>query len=188
MEISISKQLLTVLFSIVLGLFCGIIYDLFKIFRVVITQNYDEKTLNKLKEKQFKRITNPIMSKEIKSHKAIKLIVVGLLDIIYFFTLLPIFCVFTYVTNEGEFRWFIFVFALFGVIAYKKSFGRLNGLIIAYFSFYFNVLVAYLLFFSKIPIKRLNNKIKMYFSSRKAKKKEKIREIANKELLISFGK
>lgn len=188
MEISISKQLLTVLLSIVLGLFCGVIYDLFKVFRVVITHNYDEKVAVKLKEKQFKKITNPVMSKESKSHKIINQIVVSLTDIIYFLTLLPVFCVFTYVTNEGQFRWFIFVFALLGAIAYKKSFGRLNGLVIAYFGFYFSVLIAHLLYFLKIPIKMLNSKIKNYLLNKKAEKKVKNRESTNKELLISFGK
>mgnify|MGYP003304112812 CR=1 FL=1 len=60
MEISIYNQLLTVLFSVVLGAFCGILYDLVKIFRKILVPEYNKKLINKQSKKQYKGISNPI--------------------------------------------------------------------------------------------------------------------------------
>ena len=69
MEISIYNQLLTVLFSVVLGAFCGIIYDLVKIFRKILVKEYNKKLINKQSKKQYKGISNPIFKRKSKKYK-----------------------------------------------------------------------------------------------------------------------
>lgn len=189
MEISIYNQLTTVLFSIVLGAFCGILYDIVKIFRNVLVQNYSEKFKIKHLNKTFKGINNPLLNRISKKSKIYSYITIMLFDILYFILLTPIFCIFTYIMNDGIVRWYIFVFSLLGFTGYKISIGRLFGAIIDYFSFYLRILIIYLVKFIKIPFKRLNLRAKIDIIKAKAKNKNKTKaEVGKRELIIQFGK
>lgn len=189
MEISIYNQLTTVLFSIVLGAFCGILYDIVKIFRNVLVQNYSEKFKIKHLNKTFKGINNPLLNRISKKSKIYSYITIMLFDILYFILLTPIFCIFTYIMNDGIVRWYIFVFSLLGFTGYKISIGRLFGAIIDYFSFYLRILIIYLVKFIKIPLKKLNLKQKINTLKGKFKRKNiKNLNESKREVLIQFGK
>lgn len=189
MEISIYNQLITVLFSIILGPFCGVLYDLIKIFRKVFVLEYSEKFIIKQSRKEYKGINNPILRKKSRRYKIYSYITTMFFDIFYFILLTPVFCVFTYIMNNGIIRWYIFVFSLVGFVLYKISIGRLFGSIIDYFSFYLRILILYLIKFIKIPLKKLNLKQKISSIKEKVKRKDMINSNeSHREVLIQFGK
>ncbi len=188
MEISLYNQLLTVLFSFVLGIPCGLLYDLFKVIRCALMPSYTEKFISKHINKEYKRIENPI--KEKKSSSKIPLyIFIGILDVLYFIFLIPVFCIFTYIMNDGILRWYIFFFSLLGFVVYKITIGRINAVIIDYMSFYLRVLLKYLIFFVKMPINKLKekqNEIKIKLKKKNEKANDK--KETERNVLISFGK
>lgn len=189
MEISIYNQLLTVIFSVVLGAFCGILYDLVKIFRKILVKEYNKKLINKQSKKQYKGISNPIFKRKSKKYKIYSYIITMLFDIFYFIILTPVFCIFTYIMNNGIVRWYIFVFSLIGFVLYKVSIGRISGSIIDSFSFQLRILILYLIKFIKIPLKKLNLKQKINTLKGKFKRKNiKNLNESKREVLIQFGK
>lgn len=189
MEISIYNQLLTVLFSVVLGAFCGILYDLVKIFRKILVPEYNKKLINKQSKKQYKGISNPIFKRKSKKYKIYSYIITMLFDIFYFIILTPAFCIFTYIMNNGIVRWYIFVFSLIGFVLYKVSIGRISGSIIDCFSFQLRILILYLIKFIKIPLKKLNLKQKINTLKGKFERKNiKNLNESKREVLIQFGK
>ena len=181
MEISIFEQTITSLLSLILGVFCGVFYDFIKIFRIVLVEEYNIKFKERQKIKVFPKIQNPVLKETSKKENIYKILVISAFDIFYFLSLIPVFCIYTYVMSDGILRWYIFVFALLGVITYKFTLGRLSAHILSYLSYYLHILFLYLMYFIKIPIKKLKNKIKI---SKKIKNKKK----TSQKIIYNFGK
>ena len=181
MDISVRNQILTVFFSFLIGIPCGFIYDVFYFFRMLNFPNYSEKFILKNKDKKFKRIDNPLNKKIGKNRRIASFIVIGIIDVIYFLLLAPVFCIFIYIRNDGIIRWYIFVFSIVGAITYKLTAGKVISCIIAYMSFYTRVLIENFFLIVKTPIKNL---LKNY----KRKKNREQHEENNKKILLKIGK
>ena len=119
MEVSILKQTISALLSIVLGLYCGVFYDVIKIFRLIFVKEYCKSFKEKIRGKAFPKIKDLSCVLENKKRRAVNIILVGVFDLLFFISLIPVFCIFTYATSNGVLRWYIFVFALLGVYTYK---------------------------------------------------------------------
>lgn len=186
MEISIYNQLLENLYSLLLGFFCWIVYEIIKQFRMIFYCDFSEDFRLKMSKKEYKRIKNPINIK-IKGEKKIKFIVTLIFDLIFFFILSIAFSVFIYIVNGGVFRWYIFAFSFMGFVISKVTIGRLLNRVFEHINYYFRVLV--LLIITPIKNKYINIRKKI-----KAKREEKSTEKAKKEkeklrnILISYGK
>lgn len=184
MEILIRNQNKAVLLSILLGLFIGLVYDVFKMARKLLIPQTSVKGLFKKREagvieKSDKTIKNSLKIRD--------LVVVALFDLAYGLLLCPVFCIFTYITINGQFRWFIFAAAFLGALMYKITLGRLVGVAIDSVSYAAFCLRRLIFDKIKIPLKKLSTKI----ISKRALKRQKREEIKQKNarrVVFSYGK
>ena len=177
MEISISNQLITVIYSIILGIILGAIYQIFDILGVLVERNYSYKFKEKMKDKKFTPIINPILKKE--SRKTLKNIVLAIIDFSYFIVITPVFVVFIYENNNGVVRWYIFLFSLIGFVIFKATVGKILKIITEYISFYLEVLSFYIIYYIK-------KKLKMIIKKKKTKKEKKAPK--SNQVIISYGR
>lgn len=184
MEILIGNQNKSFFLSILLGLFIGIIYDCLKLIRnLLIPQKSLKKHLKKLKgnisTQSYKMTKNvPKISEKV---------IVMMFDLLFCFLISPIFCIFTYITLNGHFRWFIFAAAFLGAIIYKGTFGRLFGIVIDYISYFFHFLCRHALNKIKIPLEKISGNIKRKRET-KRKKREEEKDKNKRTVLFSYGK
>ena len=177
MEILIRDQNKAVLLSLVLGVFVGILYDAFKLFREII---FPRELCNvKIANESEKR------SQKLKNFAQKAVIII--FDLIYCLILCPIFCVFSYITVNGRFRWFIFAAAFLGALLYKISLGRPIGIIISHLSSALYKLRHFIFRKIKLPLEKLSGKIKTY-KTKKRKKREEILKKKQRTVVFSYGK
>lgn len=184
MEILIRNQNKAVLFSLMLGLFVGILYDLFKLIRkLILPQN------SLVSSRQAKDASVSFEAKKTvkKPSKILEKVTVAILDLSFCALLCPIFCVFTYITLNGRFRWFIFAAAFLGALTYKITLGRAVGRLIDLFSYAFFRFRRFLFDKIKIPLVRLSGKIKKSRNTRRKKRQEKA-EKRKRMVVFSYGK
>ncbi|MBQ4108894.1 MAG: spore cortex biosynthesis protein YabQ [Clostridia bacterium] len=184
MEILIRNQNKAVLLSFVLGLFVGIIYDAFKLIRkLLLMQNSPKK-----RRGENNGSTDGQVRKTVKKRsKILEALAVAIFDFSFCALLCPIFCVFSYITVNGRFRWFIFAAAFLGATIYKITLGRLVGKGIDLFSYAFFRFRRFLFDKIKIPLKTLSDKIKNKKASRRKKRQEKA-EKERRKVVFSYGK
>ena len=191
MEISIKYQLLTMLYSSILGLFIGLIYDVFKIVRKLINGEISNKTKNKLEKIKFPLINVQFKGENLKiKEKTVYFIV----DILFFVVVTPVMQIFIYTFSSGIVRWYIFLGVFIGFMIYYVSVSRIIIIMYEYIAFFIKVLLSYLIYFIKLPfdkiIKILKEKHKKKIEHRKLLKREKIlkEKEENKKVLILSGK
>ena len=127
MEISMNSLLYSFLWSIVLGAFLGVAYDVVRISRAFIGVEYGNIP------PPPKKIKLPIISKLKKEKKCNKRRASSVALNIFIFAGDILFCVFTalalviyiYHSNEGKARWMVFFGAAIGFFAYYFSIGKL---------------------------------------------------------------
>lgn len=176
MEISIGNQLLTILNSFFLGLFSCAVYQIFKIIKLPLMQEYSDKFSKKMKDKNFGAVLNPLIKE--RKHKIIKIVVQSLLDFSYFVLLTPIYAIFFYETSNGVVRWYAFAFSLLGFIVFKISIGKIIERLIEYVGFYLEVSLSFIIYKIKKIIKRIF----------KRKPKKKMKKEEKKQVLFTYGK
>ena len=183
MEISIFEQIEANLYAFILGCFLWGIYELLKLIRMIFYWDFSEKFRNKMSNKIYKRVKNPINIK-YKHKNKIEFTVMLVFDIVYFAILSIIFPTFIYIVNGGIFRWYIFLFAFLGYLTLKLTLGRVVNFLIELFVFYFRIVVLLIKNPIVNKIDALKNKIKMRKQKRIINKEKKIK----RNILISFGK
>lgn len=164
----------------ILGIFSCAIYQIFNILGILIKRDYSYKFKEKMKEKKFTPIKNPIFKSQ--NNLVIKNILIAILDITYFIILTPIFIVFIYESNNGIVRWYIFFFALVGFFIFNISIGKIARIVTEYVSFYLEISLSYLLYHIKNFIKRILKKRK------KKENKTKNNKAINNNVIISYGR
>lgn len=179
MEISIFEQIEANLYAFILGCFLWVIYEILKLIRMIFYWDFSEKFRNKMSNKVYKRVKNPLYIK-YKHKNKIEFIVMFVFDIAYFAILSIIFPTFIYIVNSGIFRWYIFASALLGFVIMKITLGRLLNFILEYVNYHINIILQ----LTFIPIKKLFLKLK---SVKKVKIKKK-KEEKKRTVLISYGK
>lgn len=184
MEILIRNQNKAVLFSFMLGLFVGILYDLFKLLRkLVLPQNSPKKH----RGENNASVDGQAHKAVKKQSKMLEKVTVALFDLSFCALLCPIFCIFTYITLNGQFRWFIFAAAFLGALTYKITLGRAVGRLIDLFSYVLFRFRRFLFDKIKIPLVRLSGKIKKSRNTRRKKRQEKT-EKRKRKVVFSYGK
>lgn len=157
MEISMNSLLYSFLWSIVLGAFLGVAYDIVRISRVFIGVEYGNNPF------PYEKIKLPIISKLKKEKKCNKRRASSVALNIFIFAGDILFCVFTalalviyiYHSNEGKARWMVFFGAAIGFFAYYFSIGKLVVLFSQYIVFVIRAIISYTVFFVSLPIKAL---------------------------------
>lgn len=194
MEVLIEYQLLTTLFSIILGVFIGLIYDMFKILRILSGLDFSKKVHNKILKLKLPLIKQIIAVKNNKFNHTMRSILYLIWDLLFFITIIPIVQIFVYATSSGIARWYIFAGGFLGFVLYYYTLSKLISPLYEYLLLTIRIIFAYGIYFIKLPLKKLfyivkanlnkkieNRKIKQ--QSRDKKKKENERQI-----LTSYGK
>ncbi len=168
MDISLSNQLLGFVYSLVIGIFLGTIYDVFRIVRIFLGMGYRDKSAGKYddirlpfigsrNERNIRRKKNengqsePSGKKFIKFSELFKDIAVFFQDILYFLIAAPIFIIFIYHANNGEIRWFLGLGAFAGFMLYYFTIGHLVMLVSELIIFIIRTIFSYILFITVKP-------------------------------------
>ncbi len=106
MSVQQEKLVVILLYSIVIGVFMGMVYDVFRIRRMVYILNL------KNKEKKY------------KTRERIEFLIVFLEDIIYALICAVIMCIFVFYMNSGRMHAVIPFGTLLGFVLYYKTIGR----------------------------------------------------------------
>ena len=172
MEILIKNQLITALFSVFIGIAIGVIYDIFKIFRILSGLDFS----NKFQEK-IEALALPVIKKiKIKKEKKLSIkdkILYFWWDLLFFIAITPIMLIFIYATSSGVVRWYIIGGAFLGYIIYYLTVSRLISVMCEYIAFIIKIIFAYAIHFLKLPFKKLMLALKRKIISFKKKVKAK---------------
>ena len=129
MEVSMKSLLLTSLYAVLLGVIIGIVYDVFRILRVLAGVTASSGGL-KIKNRMSKLFPD-VFSRQ--RGRVFSCVFTAVTDFVFILLFTIVFILFLYCFNYGKFRWFILVFTFVGFRLYYVSFGRvvisLSGLI-----------------------------------------------------------
>jgi len=107
MEIYLEKQLLNIVYSLILGLIFGAIYDIIRIIHILLgISSYSGE------KRGMKRGTLPFL-------------VFFMLDTVFVITVSAIYSFFNYVVNNGAFRVYFLIAVCVGFFVYYSTFGRI---------------------------------------------------------------
>lgn len=115
MEICIEKQLINIVYSVILGLIFGGIYDIIRITQVLcrVVSYSGEKGSGYCSMKRGKTAA----------------VVFAVTDSLFMLSVCVIFSLFTYAADNGHFRMFMLIFAICGFVLYYNTLGRLVMLV-----------------------------------------------------------
>ncbi len=188
MGIDVNEQLLSLLYSLALGVVYGLIYDLLKMVRAVFNNKITILSLkNRLYCKKYpliKQITEPKPNPKIYKVKLL------FWDLLFFIIITPLTAIFTYATSYGIVRWYIFLGMSFGFIFYYVLLARLTKYIYEPIIYLLILLKQYL----KLPFKAIFCKIKKSFALSRQKihlkreNKRNIKRKQNRQELMSIGR
>ena len=185
MEISIKNQLITMLFSIILGMFIGLIYDIFKILRLMTGLELSPKMQNKLN-----KIRLPLIVKKNnkKSNNTKKYILYIIWDILFCIAITPIIQIFVYATSFGIFRWYILIGIALGFTCYYYTVSKIIAPVYEFILLGIWVVFKYILYFIKLPIIQIEQAIKNKpISIRKEKQSKRKKDNKSREIVLSMG-
>ena len=190
MEISIISQLISIFYAFIFGVVSCPIYFLNKSVRRIFCPNYSDKFANRMKNKEYKRINNPIKIAK-KQSRVYNIAVTAAFDLLFFIFLAIEFPVFFYITTDGVIRWYVFAFFTIGFFVYKITLGKISDKIFEFLQYYFQIAALNLFYILKKPLLKTKNKLKSLMITIKGKIKDKMQKKTKKEsknVLISFGK
>ena len=192
MEISIKYQLISTMYSIILGFFTGLIYDWMKILRKLLIGEISSKTQQKILKIKFPLINLKFNDLSLNFRKKSAYFI---FDILFFLILTPIMLIFTYVVSNGTLRWYIIVGTFIGFLCYYYTISKIVLFVYEYVIVILKIFASYIIYFIKIPLSMLNLKIKRVFNrfimKKKSKKEKKLateKEENRQLLLYSFKK
>lgn len=170
MEISIKYQLLSTIYSIILGFFAGLIYDFTKILRKALIGDISLKVQHK-----FLKIKLPLINLRFNNFSLNfrKKLVYFIFDILFFLILTPIMLIFTFAVSSGVLRWYIIIGALLGFICYYFTVSKIVIIIYEYIAVTIKIILLYFLHFFKIPLFKLKHEFE--YTMKKVKIKRELR-------------
>ena len=151
MEISLSSQIFALIYSVAVGAFLGLSYDVIRITRVLAGLRIT-RTSSGLEEK-----TLPLIGKahrgENKKSGAFASVFVFIGDIMYSLYASAVFCVFVFHANQGYGRWFLVAGCAVGFAVYLLTAGRLVMAFSGVIAFVIRCALRYLVYFLCLPFR-----------------------------------
>lgn len=150
MRVSMSALVLTGARAVILGVFLGAVYDLFRIVKCLLRiSDYGGR---RRFEGIYKRGVKDVLPR--RAGRVFSITVTAVCDVLYSVVFTVCFILFLYAFNHGIFRWFIFASCAAGVLLYHVSLGRLvigvTGAAADFLRFVINVFLFALFY----PLKR----------------------------------
>ena len=152
MEISIVSQLWATLYSLAVGAFLALSYDVVRISRVIA--GLRESTSSRYMDRSLPIIGCPIKERSPRTRIFADVFVfVG--DIAYFAFASFVFLVFVFHANNGNGRWFLIAGCFAGFVLYMISVGRAVMLVSGVIHFVISAIWAYVVWFGSLPVRLL---------------------------------
>jgi len=158
MEVSMIRQALILLYSIIIGASLGIVYDIIRIQRVMIGVRYGHKTVKMLVNINLPligaRSVKPSAIKEkIKAiMRFLRTIIIFVQDIFFFIFAGLCVTVFVYHANYGQIRWFALFGLVLGFFIYYNTVGRAVMMFSEFIVFLIGALFSYIWHFIYVPV------------------------------------
>ena len=128
-EVSFLEYTKAFFYSVLVGVLFGIIYDFFRITRIIITGRTGHTKLTLLFDKALVRIPNVKTSNKNSTIKRLirkfYFVFVFFEDILFFLITALIMTVFLYQVNYGQLRLYLYAGAVIGFLVYYNTIGRL---------------------------------------------------------------
>lgn len=169
MEVSMIRQALILVYSLIIGAALGAVYDTIRIQRVMLGVKYGHKSVKMLGEVKLPLIgvRKSSSSKAVKKIKAVmrllRNIIILFQDIFFFIFAGLVVTVFVYHANFGQIRWFALFGLVLGFFVYYNTVGRIIMLCSEFIAFFIRALLSYLWYFIYVPVKFIAGIIKKLF-------------------------
>lgn len=193
MEISIRYQLISTLLSVGIGIVIGMIYDIFKFFRILSGLEFSSRIQDKVESLKLPIIKN-IKMKKGKFSDIKEKILYFIWDLLFFIAITPVMQIFIHVSSSGIVRWYIIIGALLGYIIYYFTISKVISVIYEYILLAIKIILTYIMFFVKLPLEKfrsiLINELKKLTNERKIKKatRKKIKMENKRNIIYISGK
>ena len=187
MEVYISRQLVTLLCSLALGVCFGISWDIVRITRVLLGVKYRGNAADKLYD-----IKLPLLKEKKSNNRAAISRFLNTLIFIQDFFSFAIWgiasAVFFYYFSDGHWRLFALLGMFSGFLAYYFTFGRAVIYFSQYIAFALKAAVRYIFFFVSYPIRLLFRYIKTAFCVIYRAMRSKLEYIHNEIRISAFDR
>ncbi len=153
MGIEQHQQLTAFLYAILTGVFCGTLYDCFRVLRVFIGVSCYTQRKRRLDQLSLPLIGTVRSPRTSDNQRGGRLLVLAIGDVLFFFLAGCAFCVFLYHAASGCFRWFYLFGAGAGFSVYYITVGNLVMLSSEMLAFLLRVCLRYLWWTLCVPFR-----------------------------------
>lgn len=153
MGISLTRQLHAIVYALLCGLGCGVLYDLFRLTRVFLGITEYSQTGLRLYDRPFPLIGMLRRPRSGRIVRAAQFWTVFVGDVLYALIVGCLFSVFLYVAASGCFRWFYLFSIGVGFFAYYFTVGKLVMAVSDMLVCIFRICLRYVLFFLMVPLR-----------------------------------
>lgn len=185
-EVPFIEYTMAFLYSVLVGVLYGIIYDFFRITRIIITGRTGHSKLTLFFDKALHRIPNvktSYKSSPIKSLiRKFYFVFVFFEDVLFFVISALIMTVFLYQVNYGQLRLYLYAGAVLGFFVYYNTLGRLctfiSGVVVsmvklictAFIGYVFLPLLKFTLNTISVPVNKIKYRYVLILNNRKTRK------------------
>ena len=170
MEVSMVRQSLILLYSLIIGCGLGMVYDIIRIHRVMLGVEYAHRTVRMLKTIRLplidarKRPPSPLRRKIRAGMRLCSDVIIFLQYIMFFVFAGVVVTVFIYHANYGQIRWFALFGLMVGFFVYYNTLGRIVMLCSEFIAFFIRAMLSYVWYFIYVPAIYSARMIRRFFS------------------------
>ena len=159
MEVSMVRQALILLYSLIIGVVLGAVYDTIRIQRIMLGVRYGHKSVKMLRQVKLPLIGT---GKKLPSRAVVKIkavmrllrnIIISIQDILFFIFAGLVVTVFVYHANYGQIRWFALLGLALGFFVYYNTVGRVVMLCSEFIVFFIRAIMSYTWYLVYMPAK-----------------------------------
>lgn len=169
---AISEQLSVLFMALLLGIFLGAVYDVFRVIRVGAGVRYGGPVFDRLRDKKLPLIGAYSLGRGKNITDKIKNVIVAVGDVVFSLAAGIAVSVFIYRYCYGIVRWYVFFGALLGFLAYYFTVGRVVLTVAEFIVFFVVTAIKYVFYFTVRPMILIFIRIKNSLIKYKEKKSE----------------
>ncbi len=152
MTVSMLHQAIITGYAAVLGAVLGLLWDAFRIARMLFGIGADEARRARFAARKLPLIRNPFLREKTKRKARYEAVVIFCFDLAYSAVLTVVYTLFLYCANNGTVRWYLLLGSALGFFVYRKTLGVLVMRSAEALLFLLCVLLSYVFFFVSRPL------------------------------------
>ena len=162
-DVSLYEQAALFVYALIIGVFIGAVYDVFRIIRIALTGGMacSQKACFEPFEKLVSRLSGQgeNSGKVFRSiGKRLDYVVTFVCDVLFFLITAVIGAVFLYQANYGQLRLYVLVAAVIGFVVYYNTVGRMITLVAGFVISLFRLIFAFLTYRLIVPVFKVARK------------------------------